>query len=62
MLESQASAGQTQQRRAEEAVKQRESAVRVLGENETALLAKETEVQALATRSKLTAPGRFHQE
>lgn len=36
--------------RREEAVKQRESAVRVLGENETALLAKETEVQALATQ------------
>ncbi|MBL8311245.1 MAG: chromosome segregation protein SMC [Burkholderiales bacterium] len=36
--------------RREEAVTQRESAVRVLGENETALLAKETEVQALATQ------------
>ncbi len=36
--------------RREEAVKQRESAMRVLGENETALLAKETEVQALATQ------------
>ena len=36
--------------RREEALRQRESAVRVLGENETALLAKETEVQALATQ------------
>ena len=35
---------------AEEAVKQRESAVRRLGENETTPLAKETEVQALATQ------------